>query len=249
MHRLAIPKFLEHSDSFDAPLGYVVTNEEPYLFNRILTDTKVQRAACIASSGEVLLSVILHRAQEIVAVDHAYSSLTVAYAKLLLLQRVPIKTIIELLRTENYDALQAHLQAVWDKVPKGKYKGCLFDNGGWRQIRGTWCAPYFQPPRVTKADVEKVTFVHGDLRDLKANHNTFDMLYASNAMEHIGRNNTCPKLSDLSNLLNPGGLLLFTATLASHTGADRLKAASLELVEQIRGYRTQWKHIVARKVA
>lgn len=240
-----VPKFVDHHPAYTSS-GYTVTNEEPHLFNALLGKTKVQRAACIASGGEVLLSVILHRANEIVAVDHSYASLSATYEKILLLRKLPTKTALELLREEKYNDLIQQVQRNSKHLPTFQnYARNPIGVYTWQSVRREWCRGDFRTRSVSKADIEKMTLVHGDLRDLGELYGAFDLLYASNAMEHSGRDHKSPKLADLAKLLNPGGWLLYTKGGKENTAV--VSDAGFTDVKQIKGLTSSWWYVIARK--
>lgn len=248
MRKVHTPKFVDHHPAYSAS-GYIATNEEPELFNEMLGKKQLGRVATIASSGEVLLSVLLPRATEIMAVDHSYYSLSTSIAKLLLLQKMGSKTLHAALRQEAYESIIAEVNAVWDAMPeplKTAHKRHLIDTYSWPSVRKEWRD--LPVPHITKKVIEKVSFMHGDLLDLQA-HGTFDALYVSNAMEHVNRNHRSIGLNDLQVLLNPGGLLLYTVqTTYSRTANFRIpKQDYFELIDHVKGYRSSWFHVIARK--
>ena len=244
MGKLVVPKFIDHHPSYTAS-GFACTNEEPELFNELLGDKKFGRVACIASGGEFLLSVLLHRAEEIIAVDHSYRSLFAAYSKLLLLQQVPYGQVRSMLRNAVYTALRNHLVPLWEHIPEpirnhstNKYQ--LSDHD-LQQIRREWCADSIFR-KVSGAAARRVTFVHGDLRDVKALFGTFDLFYASNAAEHIGRDYKSPTFNEFADLLNPGGLLLYTRQYGP------MNSIAFKEINHIAPIRSSWNHCLAQKV-
>lgn len=240
-----IPKFIDYSSTYSAT-GYVVTNEEHDEYNRILGKTVVQRAACIASGGEFLLTVMLHRAAEVVAIDHSYRALSATYTKLIALQHLGFRQARELLRHERWEDLDKHFNPIYNNRPEAMRRGnqnysSLFDSYSRSELRRAWC--YSKFPRFTKKRINNVTLVHGDLRDLKEKHGTFDMLYTSNAHEHVGRDNKSPTFEQFADILNPGGLLLFTSAYRQFKQHEH----AFETIEKHWGFRTNWEYVVARK--
>lgn len=245
--KLALPKFLDHHPTYNGNGGYTVTNEEPEIFNEILGKIKVNRAACIASGGEILVSVIMPRADEVVAVDHAYTSLFVAYLKTILLQSGRTKEFIRALREEDYDRIAEQFKACAVHLPEAlkKSRGSnTISKYDLTYIRKEWCHPAARITRLPNKRVSNTTFVHGDLRDIPKLFGTFDLFYASNAMEHSGRDHKSPTLSNFAELLNSGGLLLYTAQY--NTG--RPDPAVWETIKIMTGIRSSWKYCVMRKI-
>jgi hypothetical protein len=242
--KLGLPKFVDHHPQFSAS-GYITTNEEPDLFNKILGDLKVQRALSIASGGEVLLSVVLPRAAEIVAIDHAYKSLAACYTKMLLLQRVRPSILQPLLRDEQYDEFRQHLADLWEQLPetlRAKAKDAFGRDYELQTLRKEWNTGASKLRKLRPTTVRKVTLMHGDIKDVKQLYGTFDLFYASNAIEHTGRSGRTT-YNHFADLLNPGGLLLVTVAHYS----PYVTPSGFELVKVLRGIYSQWNHAVLRK--
>lgn len=245
-----LPKFVDHHPAYNAG-GYTVTNEEPEIFNNFLGKDKFQRAACILSGGEVLVSCFLSRAKEIVGIDHSYNAIASCYSKLLLLREIPRKQLQELLDLEEYKELERVLDAKAAQLPKFNHsyqtKLSMLFSYVWNNMRREWCDPNFRANRVTKKRLSEITFVHGDLRDLFGLYGQFDLLYVSNAMEHSGRDRKSPTMADFAKILNPGGVLLYT-TMKFPPQEGVLNSHGLDLLKKLRGYRTSWIHVMARKM-
>jgi hypothetical protein len=243
--KLGLPKFIDHHPQFSAS-GYIATNEEPDLFNRILGDLKVKRALSIASGGEVLLSVVLPRAAEIVAIDHSYKSLAACYTKMLLLQRVQPSVLQLLLRDEKYTEFKQHLPDLWEQLPetlRQRARTAFEADYELTTLRKEWNTGASKLRKLRPTSVRKVTLMHGDIKDVKEPYGTFDLFYASNAIEHTGRNAGRPTYNHFADLLNPGGLLL--VTVAHYT--RYVTPSGFELVKVLRGIYSQWNHAVLRK--
>lgn len=239
------PKFIDHNPF--SVYGYEATNEEPHIFNELLGRERFKRAACIVSGGEVLFSVVLRRSREVVGVDHSYHSLSAAYAKMALLQKLPPKEIISALDKAEYSRLQK-LLATDDELPKfGTYDSKTTLNHAWSTVRKHWIEPKFKPIKFTKAVANRLTLVHGDLRDLPGLFGTFDLVYISNAMEHMTRDRNYLQIGEVSNLLHPGGTLLYTC--ANVPRFSILEGAKFKLDKQLaRSNLHNWTYIVAKKV-
>ncbi len=237
-----VPNLVDHH-AYNAS-GYTETNEEPSLFIDMLQKRRFNRAACIASGGEVLLSVILPRAKEVVAIDHSYRSLGASYRKLLLLQKLGGSQTTALLRDEKYDELKQHLVEIVQQLPE-KVKALGDISTVMHSLRREWSFTRM-PARVTPKIAQRVTFVHGDLSDL-GKHGTFDLLYISNAMEHTNRDYKSPTFNTVVPFLNPGGLLLYTSN--DYYAKSTPLPKGFTLVNRIRGFRTQWVHSIIQKDA
>lgn len=241
---LAHPKFIDHH-KYDVGGGYIATNEEHGLFTELIGKQKFDRMACIASGGEFLLQFGLKRAKEVVGVDHAYTSLAVTYLKLLLFQE-GIKPLKEDLRKEDYAAITALFTKVFNELPAvlqtSKCKEFLISRNNLSALRSEW---YYNkvPNIITKASVAKVTLVHGDLSDLPQLFKPFDLFYASNALEHSGRDYKHPTMQILADLVVPGGILLLTTS--RYTAKDGDTDKYFKFIGSISGYRTNygWKYV------
>lgn len=247
MDTLCLPTFIETNLDFKAFNGYDVTNEEPETLNAMLGNITVPRMACIASSGEILLNVLLHRAERIVAVDHCYKSLAAAFTKILLLQQVSYGRLRQLLLDSNYEELQRLSDAAAEHIAPW-VKENKINIYGWQAIRKEWLRKEdFSLPTLTKAELDKITFVRGDIRRIADVHGTFDLLYLSNAMEHVGSGSTKPNFNDFWPMLNPGGYLLLASVYPSDIRKNGT-AAGLEAVCEKHGITGQmWYYMLWRK--
>jgi SAM-dependent methyltransferase len=243
-----LPQFENHTPEKDKLTGYTVTNEEPELFNLLLKNVKVKRAACIASSGDMLLFALLRRVQEqIVAVDHSMKSLAVAHTKFLLLQKLGTRVVLQLLEEEQYEKLHTHLTDIWTMHQQTPERVTQITSNYWRDIRKEWLLSRQYASAVTGKVATRVTFAHMDLRQIVSTYGRFDLFYASNAMEHTGKDGKCPTLVELADILNPGGYLLYTLGYGK-LNLEQAKKLNLQVVREIKGYRTTWTHGIAQKV-
>jgi hypothetical protein len=257
--KLTAPAFVknEQQAGFD-PGGFAVTNEESDIFNMLLGNRKFPRAACIASGGEFLLTVLMRRAESILAVDHSTRSLTVTYAKLLMLQRVAPTQIIKALWKGDYELVKQQLEVIKELLPKEmqdrlqvsdyttKQKAVIQDYD-LKELRKVWCRTNGLR-RLQPKDVKKVTLFQGDLRDVKEKYGTFDLFYASNATEHSGRGVLGkPTYANFAELLNPGGILLFTRSVSSQSVA---LPKTLHMLDKYQGTATNymWEYYMAEKL-
>lgn len=220
---MLLPQFEDKHPEYNAS-GYVFTNEEPALFNALLGDIKVKTAACIASGGEILLSVILPRAKKVYAVDHAYRALGATLLKILHLQEMDGLEYASICADhgEKFRGFTKKQKELWKQhVPEIIQKKCgndaywLDDSYSFAQIKQVWPAGT-APKKLTKSIINRITLLHGDLRDVPK----VDLLYVSNAMEHIARDNKSPTLRQFAAHLNPGGYIMFTSGKPTYTSDE-----------------------------
>jgi SAM-dependent methyltransferase len=238
--------------------GFGVTNEEPDILRSLLTGHKVGKVGGIASAGEVLFSVLLPKAsKEIILVDHSYRSLFSTYAKAVMFEKLGIEaTLAVFSKNYNIPAEQAEfykaVAEISKDVPKAIVNGMTKTNTAMRletggglflnELRREW--RFIAPSTIERGikKLDKVRLIHGDLRDLEE-YGKFDLIYASNAMEHSGRHGT-PMPAQFERLLRPGGLLLSTHN--THTLATM---PGFELLRREWGYRTAWDHRLYRRIS
>jgi hypothetical protein len=248
---MTLPSFEEKHAQFSAN-GFAATNEEPFLQRELLKGMKFQRAASIASGGEIPLFVLLPRCEEVVAIDHSYRALTAFYIKILLLVELGPKGMKKLISNYDLENFKAQAAKVVDKLPeplKGKYSGGTkygdqgtFTHNDWSDTRREW---HYVPDRLLSQTIkrlDRITLVHGDLMDLK-DKGEFDCLYISNALEHRGRNGKCPQPDDFLPILKEGGLLL-TATAGKTLHHNK---GYQPIVESLKGFRSSWFYQVHKK--
>ena len=247
---MPIPTFRENCSTFNAS-GYNVTNEEPGMLNKLLGRRCFKKAAGIMSGGEVLFSVLLPRCQEVVAVDHSYTSLTAAYLKAILLDQLGAKELQRLLFESTYDQCFPYLKTAATSLPPELTTHVKLDsNGGssrtfsydMASLRREWF--YFPEAALERARrrLGNVTVIHGDLSDLSS-VGQFSLLYVSNVTEHQNRDKRMPTFTDFAKLVAKNGLLLATSTSYGIVNRD-----GWELVKSLRGVRTSWAHNLYRKL-
>lgn len=250
---LACPKFIDQHPPYNNT-GYFTTNEELAIFTKFLKGVKVNKAACIASGGEFLLTVLLNRASEIFAVDHSYRALSATYYKLLLLQKRAGNRIKQDLFIENYKPFTKHVADLWQHMPeklnKDTWRNEQSDRYSLESIRKSWYNLTF--PRITAEAVGKVTLIHGDLTDVTNLAGPVDMLYISNAMEHSNRERKYPSFETIAPLLNPGGFLLLSKSYHMNEFSYGYKSeerdALFTKLKSVRGiYSTAWVYEILRK--
>lgn len=244
--------FLDKYPKFDAD-GYLLTNEEPALFNKALEGQRFERAAGICSGGEVPLFVLLIHADSVIAIDHSYKALTATYIKSLVLAEYG-PAVRQLLNAGYSAFLDAARKAV-KEVPKelqsffkldpnavgssASYANTI-DPGTFLGIVREW--GYFSDDILLEASkrINCLTLVHGDLRDLRP-WGPFDLVYLSNALEHSDRDRKQPDLENIKPLIKMGGSVLTT----SH--ASSMCAAWGTQVARERSIRAAWTHYVIKR--
>lgn len=239
--------------------GFGVTNEEPDLHRQLLGRRMFRKAACIASAGEIPFFVLLPRCREVVAIDHSYRSLVAAYTKALLLEQLgpagvrnlmvnsrdPNELVEAALKVKDLLPENLRKHATFTAITKDSYGytgGGTFTEQDWRDLRREWREVRLSTLRAAVKNLHHTTFIHGDLKDLEK-RGPFDLLYISNAMEHSGRNGI-PKPKDFVPLLKEGGLLLSTRANSYKDIAE----PAFRKVNDIRGYRSQWWHILHERI-
>lgn len=249
---MPVPTFKEDCHTFNSETTYAVTNEEPDILNLLLGNRRFGRAAGVLSAGEVLLSVILPRSKEVIAIDHSYGSLAVGYLKAVLLDQFGAKKLKALFFDLSYDKLLPILKEAAASLPPELVTRLKFDNqkldSGYTSfaydipnIRKEW---FYLPEKAlerSRTRLDKVTVVHGDIQDL-AKFGEFSLLYISNAQEHTNRDKKNPTIGSFSNLVKTGGFLMLSTT------STILKGEGWELVKSIKGVRTGWYHNLYRKL-
>lgn len=216
-------KFLDVHPAFNAG-GYFTTNEAPELFARLLGERQFTRGGGICSGGEVALFVLLPRCNEVVLVDHAYHSLTVAFAKFLLLDLLAPQEFLRLLLEESFTVASRQVQQLLKdnefRIPatlRSHLSISSDPNDGTFSQHGIASLRYeyknypdaLEALTAARGKLANVTLLHGDLQDLRA-YAPLDVLYLSNAMEHSNRDRRSPQLNEFKDVIPAGGILLGT---------------------------------------
>lgn len=84
-----------------------------------------------------------------------------------------------------------------------------------------------------KSSVDRVQFMHADLSDL-VERGPFDLLYLSNAMEHIARTRKYPDGENLEAAVKPGGYILLATRPSSHASRSIPKTWNLVAQETVK---------------
>lgn len=251
---MPVPVFREDCNKYDPGTTYTVTNEEPDLMSSILGNRRFNRIAAVLSSGDVLLSVLLPRCKEVVAVDHSYGSLAAAYVKAVLLDQMGAKGMKEMLfNCTKWDDLKPHCEKAHALLPEelkpyfkcngSPYTGVTSLQYDWTTLRREW---YYLPSiklERSRAKLDKVQVIHGDITDL-GKYGEFGLLYTSNAHEHTTRDSGAPKIADWAPLVKMGGYLLTT----SAGSLAKMVYDNWEMVKTSHGVRTSWHYNLYRRV-
>ncbi len=232
--------------------GYACTNEEPEMFRELLYGKAFRRVLSICSGGEIPLLILLPRTtREIVAVDHSKRSLMVTYLKALILNHYGPKETIDILTTMRNETSCAKVRKVVDSLPKelvtpSTYRTPtteLTDDS--HNLAREWKLAREQDLRASIKKLHLLKLVQGDLTDVRADHEPFELLYFSNAFEHTDRNGRSPDPRKIEQLVVPGGLIL-----TAYGGEDIEKAGwcqfpkpiplGWEKLKSIKGKRASW---------
>ena len=190
--------------------GYTVTNEDTAWFSKALNEANIptKRALAICSGGEVPLTVLLPRCEEVIAVDYSIPALVAAMSKALLIADSNGLVPSRVLPRDFKDRLPKLLRSL--KESSDPYA----DQG-----RRPYNHAQIYWPHMIKEDFEvvkqklsegRISFIHGDIARDTTDLGRFDLVYLSNALEYNCRDNKRLKVEDILDRLSPGGLLITT---------------------------------------
>lgn len=246
---MCLPKFEDVHPAHN-PTGYIMTNEEPELFKKMLGSRTFRRAASIASGGEIPLGILLPRCTELVAVDHSYTSLAVCFMKAALLDQLGGRGLLAMLiesRYPDYQTCCTKLIADLPEVlrnrltPTDKYVtgATALNLNHFNEMRREW--RFYTPVELDKARerLANTTFVHGDLTDLEK-FGKFNGIYLSNALEHTGRDGKRPEWDKVKLLLTKNGTVLAT------WGKGTKPILPGETKTKIAGFRSSWDYYLLK---
>jgi hypothetical protein len=215
---------IEETHPYDPESGYHCPNEAIKVFMRFLARGKYRprKVLSICSGGEVPLLCFLPIAVEVIAIDHSKRSLETAYAKIHLISQLGVEGWYDLLK-KPWNKVEETWRGAVNEVPasmRAKYHGSqwsLLSSYTWSELQRFWAKMPRGYLRVALKRLDRITFIHGDLRDA-APRGPFDMIYLSNALEHSPRDktNTVYTLSHFTSQIEPllaeGGRILLTGT-------------------------------------
>ena len=251
------PKFIDAHSQYDAGSGYTSTNEAPESFVALLDkhcpDQMFKRGGGIASGGEITFFVLLPRCEEIVVVDHSYSSLHAFYLKALWLADRGVKGFRQILNGELdwQQTVDQTMLEVLKVIPAPRYPNTYLNQVS---TRGPWATEWNRVSdetlEVALSRLDKLTLVHGDLTDLPQ-FGKLDLCYVSNAMEHRSRLQRGPRLPDFEPLMVEDGVLLYTGESydkewVGNNYVDRVYSNWGAVEGAIQGPRTSWNHQLRR---
>lgn len=221
----------EELNPYDVGMGYAHPNEHIRIFMRYLAKTKSRpsKVLSICSGGEVPLLCFLPRAEEVLAIDHAKRSLQTALAKFHLIQAQGPERFLKLLKGTWRDFEPLWIEAL-KSVPKhlqySGYSGSCsssLNSYSWETFKQFWQTVPAGYLKVASKRLDKLSVIHGDLLDA-APRGPFDVIYLSNAFEHISRDHKylANKHNQVLSMLKPNGMLLLTVSTSIGYG-PRLK--------------------------
>lgn len=268
------------SGTSDAHGYYAAPNEDTSVWRDFVKNLHIQRAAGICSSGEVgLFAMLPTTRKELVLIDHSKRSLSIAMLKYLLIQKQGASEARKLLTCGDAAKVKSTMNEIKADLPKDvqdAFNALLRRNDGYygsptrhpfterkyanvsprklvdqpnSAIKQYWEATPIRLIRRCQAKLDRVKFVHGDLSSLEQ-HGPFDLLYLSNALEHIGvRSAAHEKFVAIDRALKPGGHVL----VAGHTEYHRTLAVCDKVWERVESAKAKvglrWEQVLYRKAA
>lgn len=243
---------------YNSGSGYMIPNESLSILRTLTLKAAPKSAASICSAGEVPLTVLLPSCERVVAVDHSYKSLGWAMVKALMLEAytgAEIKQMFLELTHESLfkmlDELQAHLpnklkehflinfynenQAVKPgekRIPRPAYekRAWTFDQFCYRNLRKLWQTIPVELLDAAREKLECIRFIHADIRDLN-DYGPYDLVYASNCMEHRGHDGSGPDDKTFHKLLGKHGHLIHTGTFKNYMQTPITKWQKVEVTD------------------
>ena len=252
-----LPTFEEQYKAHN-DLGYAAINEEPELFRELLKGRRFNRSAGITSAGEIPLFVLLPKSQEVVAIDHSYRALTLAFLKAAMLDTLGPKVMRKLMVTDlpqsaaEYKAfthavenaaihLPPELKEFFDKQVKTGYGGfrSIVGSGELVSTRKEWHFIGEDALKKAAANIGRLKFIHGDMTDL-LKLGEFDCFYSSNAFEHTSRTKAKVVPDSMTPVIRKGGYSIGVGGTKSFKG--------WKLLRSISGFRSNWEHHLFQRV-
>jgi len=237
----------EDKNPYNGMNYYIITNEEPELFARMLGKRRFKRSAGIASGGEVPIQVLLPRSDEVLAIDHAYPPLAHSYMKTLMIESLGINKFQKLLLETSgkyYPELVKLGQELAAMLPEPLNKHMpptSITSSFFTAMRREWLI--LRGLRKIDEKLDKLTLIHGDLTDL-GQYGQVDCLYISNALQHTNRTMKSPKLTDFAPLVADGGILMGTG----NDFTPKVLGTAWKPLHSIMGTRTSWQHVIIEKL-
>lgn len=243
-----LPRFEDVHPDWNAGTSYPVTNEEPEVFNQdILGKRTFKKAGGICSGGEIAFFTMLPRSEEVIVIDHSYTSLTAAFLKAVLLGQLGARELKRMCINVTWDEVNvkkefdvAYAEALKTLPPPlVKYGPDRISSHDMREMRKVFRHVSLSVMRKAEQSLDRLTILHGDLLLDLPKFGPFDLFYMSNAQEHKGRSLKAFNLKDFSSAVNPGGLLLMAGYDAT---VSHLASTGWEAHKSVAGYRTSWHH-------
>ena len=239
-------KFIQKR-AIDRGTGFVQPNEDLGTLRSLLPPSTLTKTAAICSGGEVPLTLLLPISQEVVAVDHAATSLAWAYCKALMMEKLSGDAIKKLFLFEALHILDL-FRELEPEVPDAlRGKGPFKRLDGWPNYLGPlWLTIPTYSIDQAREKLDSLTMIHGDLRDLDGE---FDLFYSSNAhCGHAGHDGRSPTYNDYAKIVRHGGHVLATA-YNPHRTDNRWKLVSQKRFKEGRGQiMSDWCYQLHEKV-
>lgn len=230
------PSFIDLHPTHDVG-GYLVTNEAPEIHMELIKDLPLGRVASIASGGEIPLLVLLPKA-DVVAVDHSYRALAICYLKACVLDILGPTDTKELFTKKTYGECQSVFDKILPELPDVlRAKAPVMEHYNYAATKIEWALASISQLEQTCRRLNCLSLVHGDLTDI-ASMGPFDAFYASNALEHSGRQEKgTPTFESFKALIKEHGYLLLA-------GNPHHKGAGFKAFKEVaqKGGRTAWIH-------
>lgn len=255
---MVLPAFEEKHEAYTVA-GYPVTNEEPETIRRMLRGKKFAKAGAIAGGGEISVFTLLPFCEELYCVDHSHRALVALYTKLALLQKLGITKMRRLLDDAKETTFYTEALKVVEDLPEGLrakakwptdikkydyYTAWTIGSTDYGSMRREWGIISDATFRRALSKLDRVKILHGDLvKDLRP-YGKFDLLYISNAHEHINRDSSTPRLSAIGELVADKGFILASGSMYK----DTIKDANFKVVSKIKGPRSSWYFHLLQKI-
>lgn len=250
--------YIDKVPSFRGTNGYVCTNEEIPVHERLLSGRTFSNPATICSGGDVPLLLLLNRSEKVTAVDHSYVSISWALHKFAMIEDLGARRFYDLVRGPfkdfNKESERVRKRENSTLPQEVRATSPIADYTFQMDLSPIYKDVSFDYFDGAVSKLDRLTIMHGDIRDLEGDH---DFLYTSNAHEHqcrfeeprfgdynynIINNNRLQKLEAFYSKLAPGGLLLFTSYAMCNFETLNLTSIAID-----RGHKMSWGYHLYQK--
>ena len=173
-------KFTDVRPEYNGSTSHASPNECLVTLRSLLDDLPplMAQGGSIASGGEVPLTVVLPRVEQLKIVDHNYGSLWWTCNKILMIKHLTNEQIVALFKGPQADFTKFLNDLKADNPLSGKYYTDTSKN-----VANTYWLREITPRDldIARERLDQIDVIHGDLRDLGTK---IDLLYVSNALEH-----------------------------------------------------------------